>query len=509
MKEPEKGSDQIEKQRLAAIQSSSGDLQEVPEQVGSIQSGSLAGKSMSFAIWILAMPILVQQIFIACVGLADKIFAGALPENIVLPAMDAIGIGSYIGWFIAIAVSGVGVGGQALIARAMGGGKKQMASDVLGQSIVLAGLWGIVVGVGLWFVASPLGDLCHLSPVAKIYLVQYIQILAVSMPFCSIMTTGAMALHGSGDTLRPAIVAIFVNVVNIVVSFVMSGADVRFGDELIVNPFDWDLHVIGIALGTAAAYFVGGICIVGVLFTGVKDLKLQVKDLFPRFDVFWKIARIGIPSFLEGLSMWSANLFVLYFIGQISAKLAQEGEGIAQGLQGSHVIAVQLEAFSFLPGFAIGTAAGALAGQYLGANNIKDAKKSTLICVLLAMLFMGTMGLGMIFFGTQLTLIISNQPMHLSLVPKLLVVAGIMQLGFAVMMVIRQSLKGVGDTVWTFIITTFSSWGIRLPAAWYLGVHLDYGLVGIWYALCGEMIIRAVLFSIRFFQGGWALKKLN
>jgi putative MATE family efflux protein len=322
------------------------------------------------------------------------------------------------------------------------------------------------------------------------------------------MTTGAMALHGSGDTLRPAIVTLFVNVVNIVVSFVLSGTDVRFGEEVLKNPFTWDLHVVGIALGTAAAYVVGGICIVGVLLRGVKDLQLQVKDLLPKFDVFWKIARIGIPSFFEGLSMWTANLFILYFIGKISVKLAEKSEDLAQGLQGAHVIAVQWEAFSFLPGFAIGTAAGALAGQYIGANNIKDARKSTLICVLLAMLFMGTMGLVMILFGDQLTSIISNQPMHLSLVPKLLVVAGFMQLGFAVMMVIRQTLKGVGDTVWTFIITSFSSWCIRLPAAWYFGVHLDYGLLGIWYALCGEMIIRAVLFSIRFFQGGWAMKKL-
>ncbi|MBC8203828.1 MAG: MATE family efflux transporter [Planctomycetes bacterium] len=509
MKEQEK-TDQIEKQRLATMQPSPEDLQEpLSEPVGSIQSGSLAGKSMSTAIWFLAMPILVQQILVACVGLADKMFAGALPEKVVLPAMDAIGIGSYIGWFIAIAVSGVGVGGQALIARAMGGGKKQMASDVLGQSIVLAAMWGIVVGAGLWFVAAPLGDLCQLSPAAKIYLMQYIQILAISMPFCSIMTTGAMALHGSGDTLRPAIVTLFVNVVNISVSFVLSGADLRFGEEVFSNPFHWDFHVVGIALGTSAAYVVGGVCIIGVLLRGVKDLQLKAKDLLPKLDVFWKIARIGIPSFFEGLSMWTANLFVLYFIGKISAKLAHEGEDIAQGLQGAHVIAVQWEAFSFLPGFAIGTAAGALAGQYLGANNIKDARKSTLICVLLAMLFMGTMGLGMIFFGDQLTSIISNQPIHLSLVPKLLFVAGIMQLGFAVMMVIRQTLKGTGDTVWTFIITTFSSWCIRIPAVWYLGVHLDYGLVGIWYALCGEMIIRAGLFSIRFFQGGWALKKLS
>ncbi|MBC8522892.1 MATE family efflux transporter [PVC group bacterium] len=509
-KDSQESSEQIEQRRIAAMQPSPEDLQEpLSEPVGAIRSGSLAGKSMSGAIWILAMPILVQQILVACVGLADKMFAGALPDNIVLPALDAIGIGSYIGWFIAIAVSGVGVGGQALIARAMGSGRETMASEVLGQSIVLAGLWGLVVGAGLWFVAEPLGVVCQLSGASKIYLVQYIHILALSMPLCSIMTTGSMALHGSGDTLRPAIVTLFVNLVNILVSWIMSGADVRFGECIWHNPFSWDLHVVGIALGTAAAYIVGGVLIIGVLVRGVKDIQLKLKDLVPRPSVFWRIARIGIPSFFEGLSMWSANLFVLYFIGQISVKLVKEtNETVAQGLQGAHVIGIQWEAFSFLPGFAIGTAAGALAGQYLGAGNIKDARKSTLICVLLAMLFMGTMGLGMIFGGEFLTSIISNNPMHLEVVPKLLLIAGVTQLGFAVMIVIRQSLKGVGDTVWTFLITTFSSWGVRIPAAWYLGVHLDYGLVGIWYALCGEMVIRAVLFSIRFFQGGWARKNI-
>lgn len=492
------------------MQPSPEDLQEpLSEPAGAIRSGSLAGKSMSGAIWILAMPILIQQILVACVGLADKVFAGALPDEVVLPALDAIGIGSYIGWFIAIAVSGVGVGSQALIARAMGGGRETMAGVVLGQSIVLAGVWGIVVGIGLWFAAEPLGTLCQLTGGAKVYLVQYIHILALSMPFCSIMTTGAMALHGSGDTLRPAIVTLFVNVVNIIVSWVMSGADVRFGTSVWNNPFDWDLHVVGIAIGTGTAYVVGGVCIIGVLLRGVQDLQLKPADLIPKLSVFWRIARIGIPSFFEGLSMWSANLFVLYFIGQIAAKLAREtGDGIAQGLQGAHVIAVQWEAFSFLPGFAIGTAAGTLAGQYLGAGNFKDARKSTLVCVLLAMLFMGTMGLVMIFGGSFLTSVISNEPMHLALVPRLLFIAGVTQLGFAVMMVIRQSLKGVGDTGWTFLITTISSWGIRIPAAWYFGIHLEYGLVGIWYALCGEIVIRACLFMLRFFHGGWTKRQL-
>jgi len=476
------------------------------EPAGAIRSGSLAGKTMWAAIWFLAIPILIQQILVACVGLADKIFAGALPNEIVLATMDAIGIGSYIGWFIAIAVSGVGIGAQALIARSMGSGNVEEGHKILGQSLTLAFLWGIVVGIALWFFAAPLGDLCQLSSDAKIYLIQYMRVLALGMPACGVMTAGAMALHGSGDTFRPAFVTVVVNIVNVFASWSLSGADIRFGSSVLENPFAWDLHVIGIAVGTAMAYIVGALLIVGVLLRGIKDLKLRFQDLIPDSAIFWRIARIGIPNFFEGLSMWAANLVVLQFIGQISVKMAKklgDGEPVAQGLQGANMIAGQWESFSYLPGFAIGIAAGTLAGQYLGAGNVKQARKAVIACTGLAVLFMGSLGLVMIFAGSTLTAIISNEPVHLELVPKLLFIAGISQAGFAVMMVIRHALKGAGDTKWTFLITSFSSWMIRLPAAWYLGVHLEMGLVGIWYALCGELFIRAALFCIRFKQGGW------
>jgi len=473
---------------------------------GSIQSGSLAGKTMWGAIWFLAIPILIQQILVAFVGMADKVFAGALPDEVVLPAMDAIGIGSYIGWFISIAVSGVGIGAQALISRAMGSGNIDMGGKVLGQSMVLAFFWGGIVGVGLWFGSKPLAELCNLSSEATVYLVQYIRVVAVGMPACSLMMTGSMALHGSGDTVRPAVVAVVVNIVNIFLSWTLSGTNVRFGESTLFNPFDWDLHVVGIAIGTALAYFVGASLIVLVLIRGVKDLKLSFEDLVPDFSLFSRIAKIGIPNFFEGLSMWTANLFVLQLIGQIAVKMAHKANldtPVVQGLQGAHVIGVQWESFSFLPGFAIGIAAGTLAGQYLGAKNVIQARKVVLACVLMASIFMGILGLVMVFFGEQLTGFISKESIHLALVPRLLFIAGITQVGFAIMMVIRQALKGVGDTFWTMVITSFSSWCIRLPAAWYLGVYLDLGLVGIWYALCGEMLIRASLFVWRFCNGGW------
>ncbi len=499
-----------EQRRISMMRPSPEDLPEPSaEPPGAIRSGSLAGKTMWAAIWFLASPILIQQLLIATVGLTDKMFSGALPEEIVIPAMDAIGVGSYIGWFVSIAVSGVGIGAQALIARAMGSGDVSMGGKVLGQSITFSFFWGFIVAIGLWFSAVPLGEFCQLSAEAKVYLVQYIRVIAIGMPACSVMTTGAMALHGAGDTIRPATVTVMVNIVNVIFSWVLSGADVRFGDSVLTNPFEWDLHIVGIAIGTSSAYVVGGVLIIVVLLKGVKDLSLHLRDLMPDMPLLWRIAKIGIPNFFEGLSMWVANLFVLQFIGQIAAKMAIEldaDEPVVGGLQGAHVIGVQWESFSFLPGFAIGVAAGTLAGQYLGANNVKQAKKAILACVFIAMIFMGTIGIFMMLAGHTLTSIISTEPLHLELVPKLLFIAGVTQAGFAIMMIIRQALKGVGDTVWTFLITSFSSWCIRIPLVWYLGVYLDLGLVGIWYGLCGEMMVRALLFALRFWQGGWVRK---
>ena len=51
------------------------------ESEGLIRSGKLAGKSLRSAIWIVALPVLLQQTFTATVGLFDKILAGSLPAD--------------------------------------------------------------------------------------------------------------------------------------------------------------------------------------------------------------------------------------------------------------------------------------------------------------------------------------------------------------------------------------------------------------------------------------------
>ena len=65
----------------------------------------------------------------------------------------------------------------------------------------------------------------------------------------------------------------------------------------------------------------------------------------------------------------------------------------------------------------------------------------------------------------------------------------------------------MGDTKWTFVITTISSYGFRLPLVFLITVVFDGGLIALWFGLCGEFVVRAALFSGRFFHGGW--KRIN
>jgi Na+-driven multidrug efflux pump len=286
----------------------------------------------------------------------------------------------------------------------------------------------------------------------------------------------------------------------------LSGVELTFGNFTLSNPFSFDWHVEGIAAGTAISYLFGGAATLVVLIRGVRDLKLEGKHLPIDPRMCRRIVALGVPNFLEGMAMWGVNLFVLIFIGWIAKNEIDVADG--QGLQGAHIIAVQWEALSFLPGFAMGTAAGALAGQYLGARNPHMASKAIVACIGVACAIMGLLGVLFMTQGELLTSIISTEPVHMKHVPNLLYICGTIQAAFAVAMVTRQGLRGAGDSMWPFLITSVSSYAVRLPLAWYLGVHLELGIEGIWLGLCGELVVRGALFLGRFMHGGWKRREI-
>jgi putative MATE family efflux protein len=466
---------------------------------GQIRSGKLAGKTLSQAIIVLAAPVFLEHLLAALVGLVDIMLTGGLGQ-ISTPALDAVSIGSYVGWFIGIAVSSLGIGSQALIARALGRGDIREAHHGLGQTVGFSIAWGILIAMTLYVAAPTLAAIGGLSQEARGYCVQYVRTHVIGVPFASFMFIGIMSLHGAGEMVRPFYVMAVVNLVNMIASWYLSGATIRFGELTFDSPGQWG--VVGIATGTVLAHATGALLILLLMLRGVKDLRLHSWALPVELGLLRRIIRIGLPSFVEGMGMWIGNLLVIGVVGLIAR--AQATEGITrEGLMGAHIITVQWEAFSFLPGFAMGIAAATLAGQFLGAGNPRMATRGVLVCTGIAMAFMTLAGVVLCVGGEPLTRVISDDPLHLELVPTLLFICGLIQANFALAMVLRTGMRGAGDTRWAMIITWSSVYLIRLPAAYVLGYQLEYGLVGVWIALSGEIVIRSLLFLARFLHGGW------
>jgi putative MATE family efflux protein len=508
---------------------------------GRLKSGRLKGLSMAMAIWVLSWPILVESALNALVGLTDTVLSSLIGSGTedglgplgvsAVDAVDAISAASYIMWFIGLTFMALGMGATSLISRSVGRGRLGVAGAAMAQclllSAVLASLVGGLVAVSTIWIPGFMG----LSEAGAKAFRSYMLVIAAGTPIAGLLFGGIACLRGAGDSVRPLWAMIARNVVNIVVSFGLSGVDLPF----LANPFAFDMGIVGIAIGTVAGDAVGAAMILWYCSVGSAGLKLRLRRLRPHWHTIYRLVRLGLPNYFETLGMWAGNFAIVFFVAHLAAKdalqaLAASTPGQSAGYLGSHMWAIRIEALSFLPGFAMGIAAATLAGQYLGAGSPRHAIRGVLICAALATALMGTLGVVLFVFPTQITNVLTPVPEHREMVPKLLMICGVVQIPFALSIVFRQALRGVGDVRVVMGLTWFTTYGVRLPAAYlvsgvriplpdFLGggelpnplgelLHWEPSLTRLWIAMCGELVIRGAVFAIRFGQGTWTRIKV-
>lgn len=490
---------------------------------GRLRSGRLAGLSMRRAIWVLSWPILIESFLNSAVGLTDTMLAAQLSTE----ATDAIGGASYLMWFVGLIAMAVGVGATALVSRAVGASRLAVAHAATAQAILLGLLAGAVTGLILVVIAPVTAQMLSLSPAAASDFTAYLRIIALGTPALAVIAAGIAAARGAGDSLRPLWAMVIVNGVNIAASWLLSGADysrvvmqdgVATTHTLITNPSPFNLGVVGLAWGTVIGEVVGAVFIVLMLTRGWTTVRLKRARLRPHWHTIRRLLKVAIPNFLETFGLWAGNFLVILIVGLIAQQRAAAATGLAEtGVMGSHIVAVRIESFSYLPGFAMGVAAAALAGQYLGAGAPLLARRAVRRCSLAAAAIMGFAGLVFILIPRTLVGLVSSQPIHLELAPTLLLIAGFVQVPFAMSNVLRAALRGTGDSRAVMYIMWVCTYFVRLPLVIALsGIELplpggrtlpalypEPSLAMLWVALCAEIVIRWAMLAARFRTGAW------
>jgi len=444
---------------------------------------AITGGSIRTTLLVLALPVLGEQLLNSFVAVCDIYLAGRLSKE----ATAAVGLASYVAWFGSMLFALVGTGTTALVARCAGARQHAEANRFTNQSITLSILCGVTVSAALFLLAPAFARLQGMTGQTYAMAVQYLRIDAMALPMMSIALVGAAALRGAGDTRTPMLVLAVVNILNVIVSVALV-----YG----IGPIP-RLGFTGIVLGTAAGRVVGGTLMLVVLSIGRSGLRLRRSALGLQREPVRRVLRIGGPAASDGALMWTGHFVFLMIVGRLAT-----GE-LQVAYYAAHMIGVRLEALTYLPAAAWAAAAATMIGQNLGARHPDRARRSgheaVLQCGVLAVL------VGLVFLSCAggLFALLHKDPLvrQVAVGPFRMLACGQPLLAMSIVYV--GALRGAGDTRFPVLITVMGNILVRLPAAYVLGVLWQWGLWGVWLAMCGDFVMRAALAAGRFARGRW------
>lgn len=442
----------------------------------------LPSGAISRQIRVLALPMLGEQFVVFLVGMVDVWLAGTVSKE----ATAAVGTGAYMNWFVSLAVMLVCTGAHAVISRAWGAGDRKTANRALEQGLLMAIGIGIIIGSVAWIFAPQVAAFLMRTDEARELLTQYLRIDALGYLAMSVLLLVSAVLRAAGDTRTPMAVMILINVINFFVSA-----------SLVFGWFGPPQGVAGIAYGTIVARWVGGLLIVAFVIIGWRGFRLRRGPFVIQWPMIWRISRIGLPG--GGDAAFLAITHVLFV--RIVTMTATGDESTAN--YAAHIIAVRMEAITFLPAVAFMTAAATLVGQYLGAGQPDNAGRAGHIAAAQGATLTSLVAVAFFVFAEQIYAAFSDDPQVVAVGAPAFRILAFVQPFLAVAIIYVGSLRGAGDTRYTMVASLIGGFFVRLPLAYVFGVVLEGGLLGAWIGMFADNIAKFCFGLGRHLQGGW------
>lgn len=446
-------------------------------RVGTLPAGGLSRQM----IW-LAAPMLGEQCLNMLVGFVDTVLAGTISKE----ATTAVGAASYMNWIVMLAFSLVGVGAAAIVGRALGARDHTTARRTLHQAMLLAAAMGFAVCTATFLLAPTFAAYLTRTPAAFEPTVAYTRIVAFAYLLGSFNLVGSGLLRIAGDTRTPLMVMSVVNVLNVVISW-----------ALVTGVGGLSLGVEGIAIGTLAARSAGGLLMLGVLLRGRGALKLRFPELRLHGPTMSRVLRLGLPAAMDTGMMSIAQLLFIRIIADSGAQDAATVNFAA------HIIGVEVEALSYLPAFAWGTATATLVSQYLGAGRPELALRAARLALIHGAILGAATGAIYALFAGPIYGVMTRDPAVIAVGVPAFRLLGAAQPFLCMAIVATTALRGAGDTRTTMWYSLIGGLLLRVPVAYIGAVVLGGGLIGAWCGMWADNIAKCALTTTRVIGGRW------
>ena len=430
----------------------------------------------TLSVWGLAWPSIIANILFASVGVVALKAVGSLGTD----AVAAVGTGGRIFFVIQSIMMAISTGTTALVAKAYGARRYQEASQVLFDSILISIFLSFISIFVIWVAGDDLLGLFGLETNAKQLAIDYLKVLILFSPTFGISIVAGSAIRAAGDVKTPLFIGLIQNALNIYL--VLGFVNGNYGLP--------ELGVIGAAYAGGISFAFGAALTILVWILQFVTIPLPKLNDFS-FSRFRELIRVSTPAGLEQ-GVFQLGLLIYFWIISLygNAPIAAYNVGI------------NILMLSFMVGQGFTIAGATLTGQYIGAQNAKEAKRSGWRSAGLTMVSMSVLGIILALASRPIAGYFVQDEEVIRLTVLFVWLLGIMQPLMALEFALGGALRGAGDTKSPLIIVSISLICFRLSFAG-IFVLLNFPVEYIFGSLIIDYFVKGILFTYRFESERW------
>ncbi|MEZ5426822.1 MAG: MATE family efflux transporter [Pyrinomonadaceae bacterium] len=459
--------------------------------VNSRYDRSIVEGPLGRAVWKLAWPTMLTNVFGGLQGMVDHVVVG----NVVgFKGNAAIGVSWQIFLVVVVFVASIFTGMSILIARFAGAGEEEKVDRTFYQAFLTAVFLalGIIAPVG--YFASPwLLNLVNAEAGVRAEALPYLRIMFLFSIGMMIFFMLSGALRSAGDAKTPMILGIAMTVLNLIFNIILIGG---------VGPIP-AFGTKGAAMGTCLASGLIAVFAFWNLWNRRWVVSLRQKYGYaPDFNVIRKLFKFGLPAGIQGIAMNIGGVLLLSFVGSLAQSAAAQA-----------VYAVSyVQLFSLITWTSVGLmgAAAAVAGQNLGAGQPERSSSAVHVAARFGLAGAAFVGFFFLFFPQKLLAVFGmTDPAVVEIGVHLLRILSLSGLFVSVALTYTGGLQGTGDTRSPLFISIISQVIIPLGICFVIRQLSTLEPHHIWLAILAGHLTRCALSVWKFNQGKWRNIKVD
>ena len=417
----------------------------------------------------MALPMMLSMLVQALYNVVDSIFVAKISED----ALTALSVAFPLQNLMIAFATGLGVGINSLLSRALGEQDGQKANTAAGNGLFLelcAALLFVFIGLvlGPAFVRSQTS-----SAIVADHGITYVRICIGAGAFCFIAIFYERMLQATGKTHLAMIGQLVGALINIV-----------FDPILIFGLLGFPkLGVAGAAIATVFGQFCGAMVSLAIHQKKNREIRITLSGLRPRSFTVRTILSVGIPSIIMG----SIGSVMTYCVNRIL-------DGFSSTAVAVFGVYFKLQSFFFMPVFGLNNAMVPLIAYNYGARRPARMKQTVRWAVIYAC---SIMAVGLLLMQLMpdvfLRLFDASDDMLRIGVPALRTISlAFVGAGYAI--VLSSTFQALGRGLYSMFVSIARQLVVLVPAAWLLSRTGQ--LSAVWWAFPIAEIMSALVSTL-------------